>query len=280
MVQKIPPVTKTVRIMAIAQLCIAFTVVLWHLSQPFVGDLFRAKAQLLVLEEAMGVQSENNRVRYLALPKEDQVLIAQGYARAQEQKAPPFLTRLGSSFTRLADAIPPFEQAWLILSIIVPILVLKQVEGARLAIWLVPLVALLYVAENQLQGTIPKPTAHEQLFPSEEFLVKNYVGVPLSDNILEQHAQLKEAWDRYLVDKWSGVEGSVEAGAYAFTVARAKAIVRSGAVRQPAVHLKDPVALAGGIVVWNILFALTISLRTEKQDRRGSQQNSRQAPTG
>jgi hypothetical protein len=153
------------------------------------------------------------------------------------------------------------------MSIIVPILVLKQVDGAHLAIWLVPLVALLYVADNQMHGVIPKATEHEKLFPSEAFLVENYVGDGMSDNILEQHAQLKGAWDRYLVDRWSGNEGTVEAGSYAFTVERAKAIVRARAAQVVPVQHKDPLVLAYGILAWNFLFAVLLFQQQRRQAR-------------
>ena len=154
------PTMKTTRAFAIAQLCIAFTILLWHLSQPFVGDLFRAKAQILVFEEAM-----KDRVRYEGLPEEDRLLIAEGYDRAQRQIGLPFTTKLEQSFSGLIYKVSPYELAWIVLSIVVPILLLKQVDGARLAVWLIPLVSILYVVDNQYYGVEMGPTAHERLFP-------------------------------------------------------------------------------------------------------------------
>lgn len=280
-------VTKPVRFVAIAQLCIAFTVLLWHLSQPFVGDLFRAKAQLLVFEEVMGIppispseekreQAERNRRRYDALPETDRLLISRGYERAQEQKALPFLSKLKAAFAGLGTELSNFELAWIILSIAVPILVLKQMEGARLAVWLVPLVSLFYVIENQFYGVKPNPTEHELLFPLEEILITRYMNGPMSDQILEQHAQLKEAWDRYLVDQWVAADSSlaslphklqVEKGGYAFNVARAKAIMRSGDSTPSAATRRDPFALSCMIMGWNVLFAAVMIPRFGKKNQ-------------
>ena len=72
---------------------------------------------------------------------------------------------------------------------------------------------------------------------------------PMSDQILEQHVQLKAAWDRYLVDQWVAADSSlsllphelqVEAGGYAFNVARAKAIYWVGIAHPPQLHVKIP----------------------------------------
>lgn len=275
-------VSKTVRLFSIAQLCIAFTVFLWHLSQPFVGDLFRAKAQLLVFEEVMGAApalpseerillAERNRLRYNSLPESDRVLISKGYAMAQEQKGVSFGTKLKGSFFHLWERISLFEQAWLLLSIVVPILLLKQVEGARLAVWLIPLISFFYVIDNQFYGVTPEPTEQELLFPSEEFLIQNYMSEPLDERILQQHGQLKEAWDRYLVDVWTSKEKGegVEDGRYAFTLARAKAIVNGGlAGKGHFVVLKDPMWLVVGIVGWNLLFALcTLPIKLSKKSK-------------
>ena len=74
-------------------------------------------------------QAERNRHRFEALPESDRVLISRGYAHAQEQKALPFLAKLKASFMGLGTELSNFELAWIILSIVVPILVLKQMEG-------------------------------------------------------------------------------------------------------------------------------------------------------
>jgi hypothetical protein len=254
--------------MCIAQLCIAFTLLLWHMSQPFVGDLFRVKAQLLVFEEVMGAlpaspdaerlaHSAQNKERFQALPTIHQATIAAGYARAQKQKARPFLDKLKSSLSILWNDISPFEKGWIMLSIIIPILLLKQVEGAHLAVWLVPLITACYIGESRMHDEILRVTAHEQLFPSEQYLVERYGNGALAESITEQHQQLKSAWERYLVDVWSDGDGEVATGAYAFHVARAKALVADSAVPQVAPQRKIPWTLAALLLSWNLLFALS-----------------------
>lgn len=248
------------RYFAIAHLCIAFTIVLWHLSQPFVGDLFQAKANLLVYNEVM-----ENQERYQALPKSDQRLIGAGYERAIEKKGAPFFAKLKASFVQLATQIPPFEQAWLLLSLIAPILLLKQVEGSHQIVWLLPILTLAYIADNQVNGTIPMPTAQEKLFPSEELLIEKYVQEALGPTIVEQHAQLKKGWNLYLIDAWVHEEPAQDAqqfqeqlsrGGYAFTVARAKALASSDSKQRATPFHKEPLSILLAFLIWNALVAL------------------------
>ena len=249
---------KTTRAFAIAQLCIAFTILLWHLSQPFVGDLFRAKAQILVFEEAM-----KDRVRYEGLPEEDRLLIAEGYDRAQRQIGLPFTTKLEQSFSGLIYKVSPYELAWIVLSIVLPILLLKQVDGARLAVWLIPLMSILYVVDNQYYGVEMGPTAHERLFPSEEELVRDYMDEPLGESLGEQHAQLKGAWERYVAERWGD--------GYAFNAARGVALVER---REERPQAKEGVLLCWAIVVWNLLFALgTTGKKKDNRDNRDIRDN-------
>lgn len=267
------------RIFSIAHLCIAFTVVLWNLSQPFVGDLFQAKANLLVYDEVMGnvpltetpeseEWAEKNRAWFQLLPKSDQRLIASGYARAVEKKGTPFFAKLKASFVRLATQIPPFEQAWLLLSLVAPILLLKQVEGSRQIVWLLPLLTIAYIADNQWNGTIPALTAQERLFPTEQLLLEKYVKERLSPTIAEQHAQLKTGWNLYLIDAWLHEEPAQDTkrfqeqlarGEYAFTVARAKTLASSDSKSQVASFHKEPLSILLAFLIWNVAFSLASS---------------------
>lgn len=265
-----------VRIFSIAQLCIAFTIVLWHLSQPFVGDLFQAKAHLLVFDEVMGnipaaatveneERAEINRQRYQMLQKSDQRLIQTGYSNALTKKSTPFLAKLKASFIQVATGIPPFEQAWLLLSIIIPILLLKQVEGSKQAVWLLPLITLFYIADNQLTGTTPSLTPQERLFPTEQHLLEKYVAEPLSSSIPEQHVQLKKGWNLYLIETWGHQTPSkdpqefqkqISEAEYAFTLARAKTIA-SYNPKSAAPHHREPLSILLAFLIWNLAFALS-----------------------
>ena len=51
------------RLMAIAQLCIAFSLLLWYAMQPFMGEYFDLRSRMLLYEYAMGTSPSSNRNR-------------------------------------------------------------------------------------------------------------------------------------------------------------------------------------------------------------------------
>lgn len=244
------------RIMAILQLCLAFTVLLWNLSQPFMGDHFAIKSKMLLHEYVLGKEA------FSTLPIDKQQAVINSYIHLEKQLGTSFWEKLKKSFTRTAFEIPPFERGWLLLSFIIPILLLKKVDGAVKAVWLLPILTSFYCADNWKTGAMPSLTEEEKLFPTENHLVVNYLHEPLSKNIFKQQEQLKNAWEKYLIDIWAKENPSVQAeefarqlekGDFAFNLSRVEALHREK--RMP-VYAKESIVVLAIYVLWNFLFAL------------------------
>lgn len=265
------------RICCIIQLCIAFTVLFWNLSQPFVGELFHAKSKLVLFQDVMGVTANSSQLspqkqerlirnaeRFSSLPEEQKEGINQGLQILHEQIQSSFLDKLFRSFQFIFQ-MPLFEKTWLILSFIIPIMLLKRVEGALQAVWLLPLLAALYAFDNRLHGYTPHPSSDMRLFPTEEALVTKFMNEPLSDNVFEQQGQLQLAWKHYLVKEWTKekiaadpemIERQAEDGEFAFNLARLKFISQDLQEKDHSFGIiQEPLAILSLYIFWNILFA-------------------------
>lgn len=265
------------RICAILQLCIAFTMILWYASQPFVGEIFTTKSRLLFYQDAMGIPSHDNlpsdklarlarnAARFQALSPSQQSQLLDQYSSIEQQLHRSFWSKLASIVHIFTYQLSPYELLWLILSLIIPILLLKRVEGAAQAVWLLPLLAALYAADNRWYGHLATPSAESRLFPTEHKLIERYGTGPLSDNILEQQAQLVDAWNRYLINDWAKQSPSTnpaifiqqaEEGEFAFTLARIERRWQPNttAIRHDA---QQPLALLALYFFWNAYFAYT-----------------------
>jgi hypothetical protein len=276
------------RVMAIVQLCLAFTVILWNASQPFMGELFDLKSKQLLVYDVMGIPSEHlsgslaeiaktkkdrlerNAMRFQALPATRQQEIAKLSNQWQQELQRTFLDKLQRSFHVLAFDIPPFEQAWLLLSLAVPILLLKRIEGAKYVVWLLPLTTLLYAVDNRWHA-VSAISAEAQLFPTEQTLIQQYIKEPLDKDVFGQKSQLMQGWKRYLVIEWGKetpvkepklFEGQAEKGEFVFNLARldAKKADRGGdAISKNRRPPQNPESLSvlAIYLFWNLSLALT-----------------------
>lgn len=263
------------RVCAIIQLCLAFTIILWNMSQPFAGELFTLKSKLVLFEDVMGIGSkqglsnekvarlDRNAARFKELPLEDSASIVKGMQQVQGLLQRSFMDKMVGAGRILVYEIPLYEQLWLILSLIIPILLLKRVEGASQAVWLLPLLAALYAFDNRWNGQRPEPSQESLLFPTEEVLIASFMHEPLSANIFEQQEQLKQAWQSYLIKVWGNEEKSEdpvaallqsEKGEFAFNIARAN-VISEQAIRKGA-YPQEPLLLLGIYLSWNTLFAV------------------------
>ncbi len=255
-----PPLTTKQRVWTIAQLCIGFSMLLWHLCYPFTGFYATVESQRLLYQTAMGTASaegklQRNYERFLALPATEQLFLKERYQALQTASERSFLSKTADAVERLLWQLPPFEIAWLIFSILIPLFILLRWEGATAAAWLLPCLVICYGIDGRVRGEPFQPTAEELLFPSETYLISNYLSEPLSPSILEQQNQLKKAWERYLVAEWTGQESSAEAGEQAFTIARIHALDPPST----APKFSQPSWLALILyLLWNLLFAANV----------------------
>lgn len=201
------------RICAIIQLCLAFSILLWNTSEPFVGEIFTLKSRLLLYQDVIGIPAldvslnkkerlELNAERFKILPLKIKNELVENYQIIQKQLQRSFWDKLKSVMSLFAYRISPYELAWIFFSIVISILLLKRVEGAQQAVWLLPLLAAAYAADSRWYGKDSQTLLESGLFPSEIEIVENYMTEPLSQDIFVQQEQMLDGWKRYLILKW------------------------------------------------------------------------------
>lgn len=259
------------RIFAILQLCMVFTILLWHASEPFMGELFAVKSKMLIFQHLMGQKDEANRNRFLALPETERADLLQTYESLQSQLNSPFKSKLKGSFKAIFLDIPPLELAWIVFSIILSIMLLKKVEGVTQVIWVLPLLALAYSVDNRMYGYPPRLTEEQKLFPTEESIIENYIHEPFSQNPFLQKDQLKKGWDNYLIQKWTSGQGTPEEGLFAFNLERAKKISLLSPKKR---ETQESLFLIALYVFWNISYAWIVRKTAFPEDRPQCLQSS------
>jgi hypothetical protein len=223
--------------MAIAQLCLAFSLMLWYMAQPFMGEYFALRSRMLLYEYVMGTSDilkaregqeaklERQSQRFQALPQMEQQLLKEDYQQLQAHAKRPAWRKIEDGLRVLIRDIPPFEQAWIFFSITIAILILLKKEGAKQAAWILPLIVLVYAVDNQRTGKSSFSSPDDSLFPTEELIVERYLKEPLAASPLVQKEQLERGWQLYLIDNWSSglKEGDpLEEAEFNFTLARLK----------------------------------------------------------
>lgn len=272
-------IPKGARIPAILQLCLAFSMVLWIAGSPFMQDLYEAKSKLAVFQTVMGEgdfiyraagkdqnrieQLERNHERFWQLPMHEKAFILKKYEEIARDSNRDFIQKTAQAFQRLFFETPPLLLAWIFFGLILPILLLKRVDGAAQALWILPLLAISYAYLNDNAG-VGKPK--KEIFPSESYLWQNYIKEAPSRQIWEQKKQLEKGWQAYLIAEWSHPDSkTVEDGEFRFHLAHAKKI-GSEDLNSSGKETGVNVFLLGAFVVWNLLFwaSAIFSVREKK----------------
>lgn len=266
----------TARVVAIIHLCLAFTILAWNASLPFSGELFSIKSRILLYKYVMGIEDQKelsserlsrNANRFNALAEDQKTFLINGYNQLRKLNERTFFVKLQRSAEILAFGIPSFEQAWILFSIIIPILLLKKVKGSVQVIWILPLLALLYAVDNRWNGISPKMDEERQLFPSETYLVENYLSKPLTSNFLEQKNELELAWKRYLIAEWAHESPrtentafalQVEKGEHAFNLARIAALSPFNHPLYSQLRNQESLLILALYLFWNFFFAIIV----------------------
>lgn len=271
------------RLLAIIQLSLAFTLICWNLSLPFMGELFDYKKRASIYHTVMGetkflkLQDKDppsalhekllrHRERFQHLPKKERRLILKQYEQLQKKQNQSWLYKSWLGMKQLLWEQPTFQMAWLCLSIIIPIMLLLKIESARQAVWLLPIVAAIYACDHLSFAAPRKMSPDEQLFPTEKTLVDTYLKKPLTADIFEQQAQLKRGWQLYLIDQWTGEAPSTdealfqqqaEEGEFAFHLERLKQLPQNEKSNTP--QEREPLLLLLVYIAWNLFFALSMT---------------------
>ena len=268
------------RVCAILQLCLAFSAFLWVASEPFVGEIFAVKSHLLYYQDVMGVSShvnmddekrsrlERNEQRFARLPVEEQKVLKGDYDDLQGLLQRTFLDKMLRVVKLFTSYLSGYELAWIILSIVLSIMVLKKVEGAAEAVWLLPLLVAAYAVDLRYAGKAARLEGDERLFPKETELVAQYIGSSLDGDLFEQQKQLRMAWKKYLAGHWAKMEPGVgeeldkqaEEGEFYFTLARIKARRDMATPVRLLERAPSPPSLLLLVVYffWNTYFAYTV----------------------
>ncbi len=255
------------RVLAILQLCIAFSVICYNLGTPFLGEVFEVREQQSLYQSIM-----NNHL-FHELNGLEQDTIMEGYQQLLAYGNRSFWQKMSEALRLFFADIPPFKLAWVFLSVIVPIMLLKKVEGAKLAVWLIPLVTVLYSIDSLMFYPEQPVLKEQQLFPSEEYLVDRYLDNPLSSSITGQQEELKQAWNRYLVVEWSDESpdnesqlypNKVNLGAFAFNLARLEARKEDQGI-VPLYEWKQSLFVLLLYMGWNIYFAFSVTRSLKRE---------------
>jgi hypothetical protein len=192
------------RLLLILQLCLSFSILLYFLGFPFFGSHFFYQSELLLVESAMGKQdllakldpdkaqthkesSLYKRNGFTRLPIEDQALLNLRKQAINDHFASSFITKLFEGLKQLAK-IPLPLLIWTPLAIILPILLLLKNDRASQYLMLLPLLTLIFAAQNFIFGTVPPDTV---LFPTEKQLSQIAPG-----------ESMQSGWEKYLITHW------------------------------------------------------------------------------
>lgn len=260
------------RLLIIIQLCITCSLILWYSAQPFMGDYFNLRSRMLLYEYAMGISNtfnapnheklQRNTQRWDVLPATTKTILSQDYEQLQAYAQRHFQSKIKEGIEILFKHIPSFELAWILLATVLSLLLLFRVEGAKQATWLLPLLICAYVIDNQLNGNAPKKSADFNLFPTESFIIQNYVKSTLSVNLEEQRKQLKDGWEAYLSKNWSS-SSNLEEGEFNFTIARLQAFhVQPLQAWRDFFHERSHPFILIIYLIWNFLFAKMLNKRS------------------
>ncbi len=247
------------RLVAIVHLCLAFSLFLWIASQPFMGDLFAVKSELVLYEAVVEKQELMEK-----LSSDDNLLVSQRYENLKGKLQISFAVKWMMMLRLLIVQMPAWEQAWLFFSFVIPLLLLLRIEGAIQVCWLVPLITAGYCLNNQLN--VPELQNHSDraLFPSEKYIVQRYLDGRLEGGILDQQNQLKKGWESYLIMEWANelpaednsIRGDqVVKGEFAFNIARIKVRKNEKILAVDKVPQRQSVMILGFYLLWNIFFA-------------------------
>lgn len=236
------------------------------------GDLFRIKSKMLHYENVMGINKingegvefhdhlERNAERFAKLPEKLKINLKKNYVALKVHLQESFGQKLQRLLQLFVHEISLYEITWIFFSITISIMLLKRVEGAHHAMWILPVLSILFLLENQVKG-IQQVDQEKSLFPSEQEIVKIYLKEPLSTDILKQREQLLEGWHIYLIKEWAhetpsqdlnSFRNQAEEGEFRFDIHR---LITLEQVSQKFSLKKPALFLLCLYVGWNLFFA-------------------------
>lgn len=238
------------RIFCIAQLCLGFIALLWVVLYPFLGAVYHFKAQLIPYETLF-----DQKELFFSLPAEQQELLENKYEQIKRLS-------LATNAAEFFSQIPIYEWAWIILAIVIPIFLLLRIEGSNQLIWLLPALCLLSIF-NENSRSNPSQTT----LPTEAYLVSSYLNHPLSGTSKEQFAQLRKAWETFLIVEYAKEQPSEEI--YEEQMARGLFLFKTEELKKkPIAALKYENSSKANLILyffWNLFFAFYGRFRLDEE---------------
>jgi len=196
-------------------------------------------------ESSIEGRPQRDSLRFKNLSETQRVKIERAYKNLEEHMGRSFSTKMRESFLALLFKVSPLTQIWLILSISLPIMLLRRSERAIPAVWLIPIVVLAFAVDNNWHGQLPDERL-ATLFPREAQLASD---LPLS-----------EAWQYYIVQNWSADNGEtfdrrLEVGEHAFRTAWLEIQLQTTPLGHNAKRSLFVLLL---YIIWNLIFAVVI----------------------
>lgn len=206
------------RVLCIIHLCLGFSLFLWFLLYPFLGQVYHYKSQMGLFESVF-----KQKELFHTLTARDREHLEKKFDKL---KALSSVSQVHEAIDTLLS-FSPYTYAWLILSLILPIFLLLKIDGATQAAWLLPIVCVFMFLQSR--GHIEKTPS---FYPSELYILDTYVDEPKADTTSGQFAQLKRGWELYLITEFAKEQPSNNSSAYSeqkergefyFNIARLKA---------------------------------------------------------
>lgn len=260
------------RVLIIIHLCLVFTVLAWDCLQPFLGDYYKNKSSLLLFESILDINPKENvnlaESPYLKLPEDKKKSLMNDYLLFKKKLDLSFFERFKKFIIYFTNEISPLKLLWIFFSVTISIMILKRVEGASQAIWLLPVITLLYGYEN-LAIKNPQPNEEEKLFPSEEIIYSDYLKEPKSNDVLKQYEQLKRGWDLYLIQNYGDEIPSQQTEQYKKQLKQAQFAFNVKRLEKrmtlPKQTSKEPVLFFMFYLIWNFYLAWFVNKKLKQE---------------
>lgn len=199
------------RVIAISQLISCFSVFLFLLFDPFMGEHFRLKEELLLIQNIRGDEVliakvspaqadklKRNQVRFSQLSPSSRVSIDDKAHLIEWKMGASTLSKLGQGFKKVFFETPVILLLWIFLSALFGIASLKENENLIRFSWLAPFALFAYGYALWLTA-LPANSP----YPTESELISNHLKRPLGLTLEEQASDLKKGWELYLIEKWA-----------------------------------------------------------------------------
>lgn len=258
------------RIACILQLILSLSVFLWLLFDPFMGEHFRLKEELILIQNLRGDETlkaqllpaaqnklARNQTRFQTLPLTEQEQIHHKAHLLEWKMNTPAISKFIHGISSFLFRTPVITLLWIILSILLSIACLKKKGWAFRATFLLPILSLAYA-----YAIYHSARPYSSPYPSEREVLQ-YLEKPLGSTLSEQRENLKKGWELYLIHEWAHEEPTVEnyqdqveKGEYAFNL-----VLLDRLKEEPPMNI----FLILGYIGWNMAFAIVLNRNLKRE---------------